>query len=318
MNLDGFDPERFEAQIEGLPGSGRSSRAALGMPERWILSRLQAVAGDVDTALDGFRFADAANAIYHFVWHELCDWYIELAKPALHQGPEIDQDPAKAARRHLVQGVLARALETTMRLLHPFAPYVTEEIWQKLPKPTQLPESLMITVFPRGDQSWVDPAAEAEMQQIQDIVVACRMLRQTYNVPPAQAIAVELRVANPDVRSVIDKHKSMIERMAKITATLEGGGGAVAGAAKTVVGPDVEIVMPLGGLIDVAAEKTRIAKDIAKADKEIAGLEKKLANADFIARAPEEVVAEQKTRLADEKTRRQRLVDALATLGGAS
>jgi valyl-tRNA synthetase len=129
---------------------------------------------------------------------------------------------------------------------------------------------------------------------------------------------VELRGGNPDARSVIDKHKSMIERMAKITATLEGGGGALAGAAKAVVGPDVEIVMPLGGLIDVAAEKTRIAKDIAKADKEIAGLEKKLANADFISRAPEEVVAEQKARLADEKTRRQRLRDALDTLGGAS
>src|SRR5262249_45438469 len=161
-----------------------------------------------DTALDAYRFSDAANAIYHFVWHELCDWYIELAKPALHQGPEIDQDPAKAARRHVVQGVLAHTLETTMRLLHPFAPYVTDEIWQKLPKPKQLPESFMITVFPRGDAAWVDPTAEAEMQRIQDIAVACRMLRGTYGVPPAQTIAVELRVSSDDARAVIDKHKS--------------------------------------------------------------------------------------------------------------
>src|SRR6202008_4843357 len=107
--------------------------------EKWILSRLQATAAAVDTALEAFRFSDAADAIYHFVWDELCDWYIELAKRDLHQSDEVEPDPAKTARRHVVQGVLATALETTMRMLHPFAPYVTEEIWQKLPKPPQLP-----------------------------------------------------------------------------------------------------------------------------------------------------------------------------------
>src|SRR5690606_38916980 len=105
MNLDGYDPERFEAQL-GTP----AGRATLGMPERWILSRLQAVSAEVDTALEAFRFSDAANAIYHFVWHELCDWYIELAKPHLHQSEDLEQDPAKAAHRHVVQGVLATAL----------------------------------------------------------------------------------------------------------------------------------------------------------------------------------------------------------------
>jgi valyl-tRNA synthetase len=313
MNLDGYDPERFEAQL-------LVSRSALHMPERWLLSRLQAVAGEVDTALDGFRFSDAANAIYHFVWHELCDWYIEIAKPHLHQGPEIDQDPAKAARRHVVQGVLARALETTMRLLHPFAPYVTEEIWQKLPKPTQLPESLMITVFPRGEPSWIDTDAEAEMGLVQDVVTSCRMLRATYGVPPAQAITVELRVATERARGVLVEHLAIIQRSAKITASIVSieDAAPLPGAAKTMIGAEVEIVMPLGGLIDVATEKTRIAKDITKAEREIATLEKKLGNADFLARAPEDVVAEQKTRLADEQTRRQRLVDALVTLGGST
>jgi valyl-tRNA synthetase len=109
------------------------------MPERWILSRLQATSAAVDTALEAFRFSDAANAIYHFVWDELCDWYIELAKPHLQKQDGLHQDNAKAARRHIVQGVLATTLETTMRLFHPFAPFVTEEIWQKLPKPPQLP-----------------------------------------------------------------------------------------------------------------------------------------------------------------------------------
>jgi valyl-tRNA synthetase len=316
MNLDGYDPERFEAQLSTPAG-----RAALGMPERWILSRLQAVVGDVDAALESFRFNDAAGAIFHFVWDELCDWYIEMAKPHLHMTAELEEDPARAAHRHVVQGVLATALETTMRLMHPFSPFVTEEIWQKLPKPPQLPGSLMITVFPRADPSWVDAAAEAEMGLLQDVAVACRMLKQTYGVSPAQPIDVELRVASADRRAIIERHAAIIDRAAKVHPAVSGdtAAPAPAGSAKAVVGGDVEIVMPLGGLIDVAAERTRIAKDIARTEKEIAGLEKKLGNADFLARAPEDVVAEQRDRLAEEKARRQRLADALATLsaGGA-
>ena len=316
INLDGYDPERFEAQLTTPAG-----RAALGMAERWILSRLQVVVGEVDAALESFRFADAANAIFHFVWDELCDWYIEIAKPHLYQSAEIEQDAARNARRHVVQGVLATVLETTMRLLHPFSPFVTEEIWQQLPKPPQLPGSLMITVFPRGDASWVDPAAEAEMQLLQNVAVACRMLKQTYGVSPAQPIAVDLRVASAAPRATIEKYLAIIERAAKVDATLVDAAiaaPAAADAAKAVVGGDVEVVMPLGGLIDVVAEQARIAKDIGKADKEITTLEKKLGNADFLARAPEDVVAEQRARLAEEQSRRLRLVDALATLRGAA
>jgi valyl-tRNA synthetase len=311
INLDGYDPERFEAQL-----STPAVRGSLGMAERWILSRLQAVVGEVDAALESFRFADAANAIFHFVWDELCDWYIEVAKPHLYMTPEVEQDAARNTRRHIVQGVLAAALETTMRLLHPFSPFVTEEIWQKLPKPPQLPGSLMITVFPRSDASWIDPGAEAEMQLLQDVTVACRMLKQTYGVSPAQPIAVELRIAGAMARGVIERHRSIIERAAKVSAVIAGdaAGPAPPDAAKAVVGADIEIVMPLGGLIDVAAEQTRIAKDLARAEKEISALSRKLDNADFLARAPEDVVAEQKLRLADEQARRQRLVDALSTL----
>jgi valyl-tRNA synthetase len=315
LHLDGHDPDRFEAQLFTPAG-----RAALGMPERWILSRLQAVVGEVDAALESFRFNDAAGAIFHFVWDELCDWYIEIAKPHLYLSPEIEQDPARITRRHVVQGVLATVLETTMRLMHPFAPFVTEEIWQKLPKPPQLPGSLMITVFPRSDASWIDAAAEAEMRLLQDIAVTCRMLKQTYGVSPAQSIAVELRVGSPAQRATVLDHLTLIERAAKVAATVsaaDAGARAPADAAKAVVGADVEVVMPLGGLIDVEAERARISKDLGKVDKEIAALERKLGNADFLAKAPEDVVTEQKARLADEQARRQRLLDALATLSAS-
>jgi valyl-tRNA synthetase len=311
MNLDGYDPERFEAQL-----ATPAVKASLGMPERWILSRLQATAAAVDTALESFRFSDAANAIYHFVWDELCDWYIELAKPALYKvDGDLQPDSAKAARRHTVQGVLATVLETTMRLFHPFAPFVTEEIWQKLPKPPQLPGSLMITVFPRADQQWVDTAAEAEMQLLQDVVSTARMLKQTYNIPPAQSIEVELRVTNDASRGSLERYKDMVEGRAKIKATITSSGDAVPGAAKAFVGSEIQVLMPLGGLIDVPTEKARIAKEIGKAEKEIGGLEKKLGNQDFLSRAPEEVVTEIRQRLAAEQARMKLLQDAVEILG---
>ena len=312
MNFDGFDPARFEAQLKGPNG-----RIALGVAERWILSRLQHACKAVDTALDNYRFADAAQAIWHFVWNELCDWYIELAKPHLHQSPEIDEDPARAARRHVVQGVLASALETTMRLLHPFAPFVTEEIWQKLPKPAALPESLMVTVFPEADPSWVDPAAEAEIGVLQELVVACRMLKHTYKLPPAQSVDVELAVTSEATQVSIEKFKDLVERMAKVKASFANG-PATAGTAKAVVSQWVEVRMPLGGLVDAAAESKRIAKDIDKCKGEISKLEAKLGKPEFLAKAPEDEIAYQRNRLVEEQAMLARLHDALATLGATS
>src|SRR6185436_7893441 len=139
-----------------------------------------------------------------------------------------------------------------------------------------------------------------------------------YGVPPSQHVAVELRAAGDGTRALLERHLPLIERSAKITAAVTPGGGSVPGAAKALVGADVEVVMPLGGLIDVAAEKTRIEKDIGKVEKEIATLEKKLGNADFLARAPEDIVDEQRARLAEEQTRRQRLVEALETLAATA
>ncbi|MBA3539623.1 MAG: valine--tRNA ligase [Deltaproteobacteria bacterium] len=315
-NLDGYDAERFDAALAvRAPASGSYT---LGMADRWILSRLQAVTAEVTTALEAFAFSDAANAIYHFVYDEFCDWYIELAKPHLRQpeGENVsDLDAARAARRHGVQGVLATVLETTMRLLHPFAPFVTEEIWQKLPKKSELPNSLMVTMFPHSDPTFIDPVAEAEMQLVQDIAVACRMLKQTYNVSPAQPIAVELRVTSDTTRATVERHLAAITDRGRITATVTAGGPPVPGSAKAIVGADLEIVMPLGGLIDPAVETARIAKDIARADKEIASIEQRLGKADFVARSPAEVVAENRARLVEEQAKRVRLLEALETLG---
>ena len=305
MNLDGHEPDEFEAKLGSV-------QMPLGLADRWILSRLQRVAVDVDAALETFRFSDAANAIYQFVWRDVCDWYIELSKPHLHQPP--DGTPV-SPRRRCVQGTLAHVLEQTLRMLHPFAPFVTEEIWQKLPKPGHLPASLMITIYPKGDPRLVDEAAEREMALVQEAAVAVRMLRSTYNVPPSWSVPVEVRVPDDTQRSLVDRHRALIENAARVTMSLTSGGAAVPQSAKEIVGAWAEVVMPLAGLIDVDAEKTRLGKDIAKSEKEIGNLEKRLGNPQFLERAPEDVIAELKTRLADEQTRRQRLIDALAQLG---
>jgi valyl-tRNA synthetase len=305
MNLDGHEADAFEASL--TLGS-----AQLGLADRWILSRVQRVAVDVDAALESYRFSDAANAIYQFVWHELCDWYIELAKPHLHLPP--DGSPA-SPRRRFVQGTLAMVLEQTLRMLHPMAPFVTEEIWQKLPKPGHLPASLMVTIYPKGDARMVDETAEREMGLVQEVAVAVRMLRSTYNVPPSWSVPVEVRVPDDTQRGLVDRHRALIENAARVTMSLTSGGAAVPQSAKEIVGAWAEVVMPLAGLIDIDSEKTRITRDIGKVEKEIGNLEKRLANPQFLEKAPEDVVAELRGRLDDEETRKRRLIDALGQLG---
>ncbi len=316
MNFQGYSADRFSAiNKDGPPRPDSDNR--LSLADRWILSRLQAVSVEVDAALNGFRFADAANALYHFVWGELCDWYIELAKPALYvataDGTETP-DEAAEQRRFLTQGTLATVLEMTLRLLHPFMPCVTEEIWQKLPKPSTLPASLTITVFPQGDKRYVDPEAEAEMALLQQVVVAARTLRSTYNVPPSWSVPIELRVPDDGQRAVFERHRAVVENAAKVTMTLAAGGEHVPHSAKSIVGADIEVVVPLAGLVDLDAERARIKKELGKVEKEIAFVAKKLGNEKFIARAPAEVVDKERCRLTDEETRRDRLREALEAL----
>ncbi|MCX5742091.1 MAG: class I tRNA ligase family protein, partial [Proteobacteria bacterium] len=303
--LDGFDPERFD--------TSPAARAALPMQDRWILSRLQAVVARVDGALENFEFSEAANAIYHFVYDELCDWYIELSKPILNS---TDED--LATQRHAVQGVLATTLETTMRMFHPFAPFVTEEIWQKLPKRPELPGSLMITVFPRADQHLVDAGAERDMELVQGIVVACRMLKQTYGVSPAQPIDVELRISDERTRATVSPYLGAISKSAKIKPTMTSSGGVVPNAAKGLVGSAIEVIMPLAGLIDPAIESARITKDIARTEKEIASIESRLAKPEFVAKSPVAVVAENRARLVEEQAKRDRWLEALANLAAGA
>ncbi len=304
MNLEGFDANRF-AHVFVDGEFSASANLTLDLPQRWILSRLQRTCGEVDTALLEYRFSEAANALYHFVWGDLCDWYIEMSKPSFRGDEE---------RRFVAQGVLVTVLETALRLLHPIIPFVTEEIWQKLPKPNEVTGMLMTTIYPMPTKALVDEDAERDMGLVQDVIVSARTLRATYNVPPAQKIAIEVRVPSEARRNVLEQGRSIIESVGRLEVNLSAGGEHVPQSAKAIVGGDIEVIVPLAGLVDIDAEKARIKKEITKAEKEVSGVERKLSNEKFLARAPKEVVEEQHRRLAEEKQRGVLLAEALEFL----
>jgi len=299
LNLDGFDVKAFAGHLS-------RGTADLSLSARWILSRLQRVIGEFEAALVEYRFSEAANVAYHFVWGEFCDWYIELAKPALF-------DDSNPARRFRAQGVLTTVLESILRLLHPIVPYVTEEIWHKLPK-LGATESLMVADFPRANGALIDTEAEAEMAIVQGVTVEIRTLRSTYRVPPSWKVEAEVRAAQADERDIVSRNQAMIENAARAKVTITESGGPVSKSAHGVVGANIEVVIPLSGVIDMDAEQARIRKEIGKTDKEIVFVRNKLENPRFMERAPAEVVEKERARLVDEQTRRERLVTALAAL----
>ncbi|MCA1663874.1 MAG: class I tRNA ligase family protein, partial [Myxococcales bacterium] len=247
MNLQGFDADRFgDALREGV------DTAALTLADRWILSRLQHTSTEVDEALEAYRFNDAAQAIYHFIWDEFCSWYMELVKPILYD----DSNEVMAQKRkRAAQGCLSMSLETACRLLHPFMPFITEEIWQQLPKATGTPGSIMITMYPVADASLVDEAAERQMALIQDVIVAVRNLVSEYNVKGK----VDVTVQAPEAAlAMLAGHEPLVIAQGRIgNLTMAPPGHAPSGTVINVVG-DVQVCVHLAGAIDKTAEEQRI------------------------------------------------------------
>jgi valyl-tRNA synthetase len=313
MNLEGFDADRFADTL-----ASEEAKSELGMADRWILSRLQTVVTEVDEAMNAFRLNDAAQALYRFMWTDVCDWYIELAKPALHEPAEGESsDLGRATRRRMAQGTLAHVLEHAMRLLHPLMPFITEEIWQTLPKPSGAPGSIMITMYPAGEDSLRAPPIERTMTRLMDVTVALRNLRAEYNIPSASPVSAQVRSAVVEDRQELEEHVALIERLTRFkVAVVDTASPAPEGfCARAIVGGDLEIVVPLAGVVDIAAEKARLDKELTRVRKEAESLARKLGNASFVERAPADVVAKDRARLADEEAKVARLQSAIAALG---
>jgi valyl-tRNA synthetase len=309
MNLEGYDADRFADWIADGP-----DRAELDLPERWILSRVQRVSEEVDAALEEYRIADAAQAAYHFIWGELCDWYIELAKAGF-QRAGVDVEA-----RSKIQGALVTVLDTAMRLLHPFMPFITEEIWQQLPKPSGTPQSIMITLYPVRDVRFHDDASEASMALVQKIIVAVRSIRTERNIPTSARLTVLLAVNDDYKKTILEGYKNLIAEQARCgEVRVRRSGSSFSGEfvlSKTAMAMagDVEVMVPLEGLVDPKVEMSKLQKDKLKADSDIAYLKRKLADPNYLSRAPAEVVDKDKAKLAELEAALAKLVVAIDRL----
>ncbi len=217
MNLEGFDPE---------PPAGGADEKPLTAVEAWIMSRLQQVIRETRKSLDSYDFDQAANVLYQFIWHEFCDWYLELIKPQLY-------DKEDAAARSHCQGVLLQVLSAVLRLLHPFMPFITEEIWQKLPGAQG---SIMVAPYPIQDPGFDHPGAEAEMNLVMATLTAIRNIRGEMNVPPGTQVEVFLHSPEAGAIEALNRHRQSIQILGRVQELhCNSAGGPPAAAAKAVV-----------------------------------------------------------------------------------
>jgi valyl-tRNA synthetase len=289
------------ANLDGYEEGG--DLAPAGLPGRWIESRLQETVTAVRDALDAYRFSDAAAAIYQFVWSDFCDWYLEIAKISLYRAA----DPAE---RHRVQHTLVSVLEATLRLLHPFMPFITEELWQRLPHEG---ESIMVAPYPRASEVGVDVAAERGMALLMQAVTAIRTIRGEMRLSPAPTLQVTVRVA-PGDEAVLREHAALIETLARARLALDSQARRPAAAALGVAGQS-ELYVHLAGLVDLAAERQRLEKEIKRAADAIAFTRGKLARPDFTERAPADIVAREREKLAEQEALHAKLVASLSWVG---
>ena len=279
MNLEDFEPA-------GMNLSG----ARLSLADQWIFARLAEVRQEVEQALAEYRFNEAAGALYAFTWHSFCDWYIELSKDALY-GDD-------ATCRQTTQAVLFTVLEQLLRLLHPFMPFVTEEIWQALPGTRPVP-SIMLAAYVDGDGAAVDGEAAARMEQIMEVIKGIRNIRGEMNVPPGKRIDAVLDCKTPAAVAVMAEGENYLRTLARLASLDCGVGVARPPQAATQVAGEVEILLPLAGLIDLDEERKRLQKEIGKVEKDVALFSKKLSNEDFVAKAPPAVLEKDRAKLVE-------------------
>jgi valyl-tRNA synthetase len=293
--------------VEGRDcGLDPAAHRVLSFVDRWLLGRLQRAKLEIAESLGIYRFDLAAKALYEFVWDEYCDWYLECAKVQL-QRAEAAGDAA-AARG--TRAVLVRELEATLRLAHPFMPFITEELWQTVaPLAGKEGPTISLQPFPKANFEIVDTGAEREMALLKDLVGACRALRGEMGLSPAQRVPL-----------LVTGDAAMLERMAPYLGALAKLSEVSIVAELPATDAPVQIVgdtrLMLRIEVDAAAERERIGKEIARLEGEIAKANAKLANANFIARAPADVVEQERVRLTGFMTTLERLKPQLARLSG--
>ena len=257
------------------------------LADRWILSRLQQVVGAVTESLENYRFSDAASTIYQFLWHEYCDWYLEFVKVRLAAGG----DPKAAGTARLL---LVHVLETALRLLHPIMPFITEEIWQRLPRPGGHAPSIMVDKWPVPDPSLVDPEAVRKMERVMEVIRGIRNIRSEVRIPPNAWLTALVKVDGEEEACLLESTEAYIRHLARVQELRRGQAVERPRVSAVAVNPGMEIYVPLEGVIDVAAESARVDRELRKVGQELERVNRKLVNADFLARAPAEVVTKER------------------------
>ncbi|HEX3313538.1 MAG TPA: class I tRNA ligase family protein, partial [Gemmataceae bacterium] len=295
MNLDGYSYAPLEP-------------ASLPIEDRWILSRLVNTAESITRELETYRFAEVARLLYDFVWTEFCDWYLEMAKGRL-----------KEADRAAVQGVLVECLDGICRLIQPIMPFLAESIWaalgdMKMQRRLPVTDSVCVAAWPTYPAAWKDAAIETRIGRMQRLIRSVREIRNRYNVEPKTMLTASVRCT----AAVAEDLKSLSAFVTQLggvgTLTIGPDAGKLAQSSGEVT-PDFELYVSLAGLIDVAAEKKRIEKEIGDKKKSLAGTQSKLANAGFVAKAPPDVVAQQREQVVELTKQIAALEANLAMLG---
>jgi valyl-tRNA synthetase len=277
MNLEDFEPEGIDL-----------TRLNFSLADEWILTRLSEAAGKVNKALEEYKFNDAADTLYAFTWHEFCDWYIELVKEDLY-GSDL-------GRKVRAQSVLYVVLESILRLLHPFMPFITEEIWQTLPG--KRPEAFVMNVaYPNGEGIRVATEGAGKMELIMEVIKAIRNIRGEMDVAPSRQVTAVLDCKTAVSANVVREGDSYIRTQAKVKELRCGTQIERPAQAATQVAGDVEILLPLAGLIDVEEEEKRLLKEIGKVEKDVDLFTKKLSNEAFLAKAPPQVLKKDQEKL---------------------
>ncbi|MFS8906100.1 valine--tRNA ligase [Synechococcus sp. O70.2] len=297
MNLEGQTPAQLGSPVP----------EALELADRWILSRLHSTATQVIEELEAYGLGEGARLLYSLIWDDFCDWYIELAKPRL-RGEDL-------ASKRTAQQVLAKVLETILRLLHPWMPHVTEEVWQLLTQANQT-TSISVQPYPTPDPSWVNPQLEREFGLVTQVITSLRNLRAEAGLKPHQTIAALLVTEDPEEQRILTAAQAYIRELAKVESLEIAGSLATEPkqVAAAVVGT-VQVLVPLAGLVDVEALRAKLQKDLAKLEKEAQGIRTRLENPNFLSRANSDVVQASRKQLAELEAQMQLLQARLEKLG---
>jgi valyl-tRNA synthetase len=279
--------------------------AADSLPDIWIKAKLNETIEEVTRSLDEYRFNDATASIYNFIWHEYCDWYLEISKPALY-------GKVSPGQKQVTQRAMKEVFATMLQLLHPFMPFLTEELWQALHNSDE--HSIMVSRFPAVRETWENKVSEKEMETLMEIITSIRNIRGEMRIPPSHKLGVLISAADAAVKALIETGSGYIVNLSNLASLkVEVKLVEPKGVATGVVGT-TRIFVPLAGVVDIAGEKTRLEKELAKVSKDLEQSARKLANSDFRAKAAPEIITKEEAKLKESQEKFSTLEGALKKL----